>query len=119
MTDTAIIGGPIAEGCFVRLRDGTEIGPVAATTAKLRVWGVGDIISWEENGQFCRDAMVSTRDIIEVLPARAAAPAEPSYEQKLWDEAALKMLGGLQPSAEAASKTADAFMAERAKRIKL
>jgi hypothetical protein len=113
-----IINGPIVEGCFVRLRDGTEVGPINAQHEVPYVWRIGWVGSWTEAGSYHDSSSISDRDIIEVLPARSAALAEPSYEQKLWDEAALRMLGGLQPSAQAASKTADDFMAERAKRLK-
>jgi hypothetical protein len=55
-------------------------------------------------------------------PARSAAPAEPSYEQKLWDEVAKETCGvnvskGLLNPARAAAETANIFMAERAKRM--
>jgi hypothetical protein len=113
---------------------------MAEKESSIWVWADGRDV-WREKGQWTKTISQNPADIVEVLPAQSGhksaggvffggaghginqtpssppAPAEPSYEQKLWDEAALRMLGGLQPSAEAASKTADDFMAERAKRM--
>jgi hypothetical protein len=115
MTD--IINGPIVKGCFVRLRNGGICGPIIENLVVDWPWSFGDI-SWLKAGSWKDDGKPMPLDIVEVIPNPFTAAPEPSYEQKLWDEAALRMLGGLQPSAEAASKTADDFMAERAKRMK-
>jgi hypothetical protein len=117
MTNTTIIGWPIYEGCFVRLRNGQTRGPISQRGGLIWVWTDGED-DWKEAGQWTKSEKKNPADIIEVLPKPFTAAPEPSYEQKLWDEAALRMLGGLQPSAEAASKTADDFMVERAKRMK-
>jgi hypothetical protein len=116
-----IINGPIFDGCFVRMRGGTEIGPVRLYTEGRT--GVQGIMQWRPNGKFTmREENLHEFDVTEVLPARSAAPVEPSYEQKLWDEVAKETCGvnvskGLLNPAKAAAETANIFMAERAKRM--
>jgi hypothetical protein len=118
-----IINGPIVEGCFVRLRNGVEIGWVQrAPNNFVPQWLIEGIGRWYSTGT--HSGGMDDLDITEVLvlSEHSAAPVEPSYEQKLWDEVAKETCGvnvskGLLNPARAAAETANIFMAERAKRM--
>jgi hypothetical protein len=117
---TEIINGPIREGCFVRLRNGEEVGPIKRSGQAPWIWGpYKGCEIWREDGK-CADTDHFS-DIIEVLPAPVTSPSEPSYEQRLWDDVAKNhwnSKGAFPDWIQRAFDAADLFMAERAKRMK-